>query len=120
MEIIYIGLGIFWIWFIRTLLESQGTSFSELVFKAPHKITRREQEEKDKNIAFAKWAKEQHRPHIVSIVQNFMSEGRFKTWEEAAIYAERVLNTPLPQSAEATRRSPYLNIQANDTQGPPS
>lgn len=112
MEIIYIVLGIFLVWLVRTILESQGTSFSELVFKTPHKITCREQEEKDKNIAFAKWAKEQHHPHIVSVVQNFMSEGRFKTWEEAAIYAERALNTPSPP--------PRLNSPANDTEGTPS
>jgi hypothetical protein len=112
MEIIYIGLGIFWVWLVRTLLESQGTSFSELIFKTPHKITRREQEEKDKNIAFAKWAKEQHHPHIVSIIQNFMSEGRFKTWEEAAIYADGALNTP--------SSPPRLNSHTNDTKGTPA
>ena len=77
MEIIYIGIGIFLIWLIRTL----------------HKIRRRDQEEADNKIAFAKWAK-QHDPHMVSMVQNFMSERRFKTWEEAAAYAERALHTP--------------------------
>jgi hypothetical protein len=46
------------------------------------------------------------------MVQNFMSEGRFKTWEEAAIYAERALNTP---SLE-----PRSTSHANDTEGPPS
>ena len=96
MEIIYIGVGIFLVWLVRTL----------------HKIRVRDQEEADKKIAFAKWAKEQHDPHIVSMVQNFMSEGRFKTWEEAAIYAERALNTPSPE--------PRLNSHANDTEGTPS
>jgi hypothetical protein len=93
MVTIYICLGIFLVWLVRIL----------------HKIRRREQEEEDKKIAFAKWAKEQHDPHIVSIVQNFMSEGRFKTWEEAAIYAERALNTP---SSE-----PRSNSHANETEG---
>jgi hypothetical protein len=93
MVTIYICLGIFLVWLVRIL----------------HKIRCREQEEEDKKIAFAKWAKEQHDPHIVSIVQNFMSEGRFKTWEEAAIYAERALNTP---SSE-----PRSNSHANDTEG---
>ena len=96
MEIIYIGLGIFLIWLVRTL----------------HKIRRRDQEEADNKIAFAKWAAEQHDPHIVSMVQNFMSEGRFKTWEEAAAYAERALHTPSPE--------PPSNSRANDTQGTPS
>src|SRR5437016_13816483 len=45
MEIIYIGLGIFLVWLVRTL----------------HKIRSRDQEEEDKKITFAKWAKEQHR-----------------------------------------------------------
>lgn len=96
MEIIYIVIGIFLIWLVRTL----------------HKIRVRDQEEADKKVAFAKWAKEQHDPHIVSMVQNFMSEGRFKTCEEAAIYAERALNTP---SLE-----PRLNSHANDKEGTPS
>lgn len=96
MEIIYIGVGIFLVWLVRTL----------------HKIQRREQEEEDKKIAFAKWAKEQHQPHIVSMVQNLMSEGRFRTLEEAVIYAERALNTPAPE--------PRSNSRANDTEGTPS
>ena len=96
MEIIYIVLGIFLVWLVRTL----------------HKIRVREQEEEDKKIAFAKWAKEQHDSHIVSMVQNFMSEGRFKTWEEAALYAERALNTPSPELRS--------NSHANDTEGTPS
>ena len=96
MEIIYIGVGIFLVWLVRTL----------------HNIRSRDQEEEDKKIAFAKWAKEQHDPQIVSMVQNFMSEGRFKTWEEAAIYAERTLNTPSPESRS--------NSHANDTEGTPS
>jgi hypothetical protein len=96
MEIIYIGVGIFLVWLVRTL----------------HNIRSRDQEEEDKKIAFAKWAKEQHNPQIVSMVQNFMSEGRFKTWEEAAIYAERALNTP---SLE-----PRSTSHANDTEGTPS
>ena len=96
MEIIYIGIGIFLVWLVRTL----------------HKIRVRDQEEADKKIAFAKWAKEQHDPHIVSMVQNLISEGRFKTCEEAAIYAERALNTPSPE--------PRLNSHANDKEGTPS
>jgi hypothetical protein len=95
MEIIYIGVGIFLVWLVRTL----------------HKVRGRDQEETDKKIAFAKWAKEQHDPHIVSMAQNFMSEGRFKTWEEAAIYAEQTLNTPSPE--------PRSNSHANDTEGTP-
>lgn len=96
MEIIYIAVGIFLVWLVRTL----------------HKIRCRDQEEADKKIAFAKWAKEQHHPHIVSMVQNFMNEGRFKTWEEAAIYAEQVLNIQSPESRS--------NGHANDTEGTPS
>ena len=96
MEIIYIGVGIFLVWLVRTL----------------HKIRVRDQEETDTKIAFAKWAKEQHDPQIVSMVQNFMSEGRFKTWEEAATYAERALNTTSPE--------PRSTSHANDTEGTPS
>ena len=96
MEILYLGLGIFLVWLVRTL----------------HKIRARDQEESDKKIAFAKWAKEQQHPEIVSMVQTFMREGRFKTWEEAAIYAERTLNTPSPE--------PRSNSHANDTEGTPS
>ena len=96
MVTIYICLGIFLVLLVRTL----------------HKIRVRDQEEEDKKIAFAKWAKEQHDPQIVSIVQSFMNEGRFKTWEEAAIYAERTLNTPSPESRS--------NSHANDTEGAPS
>lgn len=96
MEIIYIGVGIFLVWLVRTL----------------HKIRVRDQEEADKKIAFAKWAKEQHDPHLVSMVQNFMREGRFTTWEEAASYAEQTLNTPSPD--------PRSNDPANDKEGTPS
>ena len=96
MELIYIGVVIFLVWLVRTL----------------HKIRVRDQEEADKKIAFAKWAKEQHDPHIVPMVQNFMREGRFKTWEEAAMYAERALNTPSPE--------PRSNSHANDKEGTPS
>ncbi|MGH7219305.1 MAG: hypothetical protein ACREI1_03130 [Nitrospiraceae bacterium] len=96
MEIIYIVVGIFLVWLVRTR----------------HKIRAREQEEADRKIAFAKWAKEQHDPQIVSIVQNLMSEGRFKTCEEAAIYAERAPTTPSPE--------PRLNSHANDKEGTPS
>lgn len=96
MELIYIGVGIFLVWLVRTL----------------HNIRVRDQEETDKKIAFAKWAKEQHDPHIVSMVQNLMSEGRFKTWEEAAIYAEQTLN---PQSPK-----PPSNSHVKDTEGTPS
>jgi len=93
MEIIYIAVVIFLVWLVRTL----------------YKIRSRDQEEADKKIAFAKWAKAQHDPHIVSMVQTFMSEGRFQTWEEAATHAERALNTLSPE--------PRSNSHANDTQG---
>lgn len=96
MELIYIGVGILLFWLIRTL----------------HKIRVRDQEEADKKIAFAKWAKEQHNPQIVSMVQNFMSEGRFKTLDEAVIYAERALNTPAPELPS--------DSHANDKKGTPS
>jgi hypothetical protein len=96
MEIIYIGVGIFLVWLVRTL----------------HKIRIRDQEETDTKIAFAKWAKEQHDPRIVSMVQNFMSEGRFKTWKEAVTYAEQALNTPSPE--------PRSKSHDNDTEGTPS
>lgn len=96
MELIYIGVGIFLVWLVRTL----------------HKIRVRDQEEADKKIAFAKWAKEQHHPDIVSMVQNLLKEGRFKTWEEATIYAEQVLNTPSPESPSTSH--------ANDAEGKPS
>lgn len=96
MEIIYIAVGIFLVWLVRTL----------------HKIRVRDQEESDKKIAFAKWAKEQQHPEIVSMVRNLMSEGRFKTWEEAAIYAEQALKTPSPE--------PRSSSHANDTEGTPS
>ena len=95
MELIFIGVGIFLVWLVGTL----------------HKIRGRDQEESDKKIAFAKWAKEQQDPHIVSIVQHVMSEGRFKTWEEAAIYAES-LKTPSPE--------PRSNSHGNDTEGTPA
>ena len=96
MEIIYIGVGIFLVWLVRTL----------------HKIRVRDQEETDTKIAFAKWAKEQHDPRIVSMAQNFMSEGRFKTWKEAVTYAEQALNTPSPE--------PRSKSHDNDTGGTPS
>ena len=96
MEIVYIGLAIFLIWLVPTL----------------HKIRRRDQEETDKKIAFAKWANEQQDPNIVSMVQKLMREKRFKTWEEAARHAEQTLKTPSPE--------PRSNSQANDTEGTPS
>jgi hypothetical protein len=96
MEIIYIGGIIFFVWLVRTL----------------HKIMGRDQEETDKKIAFAKWAKEQHDPRLVSMVQNLITEGRFKSLEEATQYAEQALNTPSPE--------PRSNIHTNDTQGTPS
>jgi hypothetical protein len=97
MELIFIGIVIFVIWLVRAL----------------HKIRRREQEEADRKIAFAKWAKEQQHPDIVSMVQNLMKEGRFKTWEEAATHAEQVLNTtPSPGSPSSSH--------ANDAEGKPS
>lgn len=82
MEILYIVGAIFLVWLIRNL----------------HKIRGREQEEADRKVAFAKWATKQHDPRIVSMVQNFMSEGRFDTWEEAATHAEQALKTPSPDS----------------------
>jgi hypothetical protein len=96
MEIIYIGLGIFLVWLARTL----------------HKIRHRDQEEADKKIAFAKWAKDQHDPHIVTTVQNLMREGRFQTWEEAARYAEQALTI--------SSQEPRSTSHANDTEGTPS
>ncbi|MEO8340667.1 MAG: hypothetical protein ABI604_13275 [Nitrospirota bacterium] len=96
MEIIFIGGVIFLIWLGRTL----------------HNIRVRDQEEADKKVAFARWAIEQSDPHLVSMVQNLMSEGRFKTWEEAALHAEQSLNTA---SSE-----PRSNSPANNTQGTPS
>jgi len=96
MEIVYIGVIIFLVWLVRTLYNIRG----------------RDQEEADKKIAFAKWAKEQRDPHIVSMVQNFMSEGRFQTWEEAAKYAEQTVNTPSPE--------PRSTSHAKDTEGTPS
>ena len=90
MEVfIIIGLVIFVIWLIPTL----------------HKIRRRE-------IAFAKWANEQQDPHIVSMVQNLLREKRFKSWEEAAKYAEQTLNKPSPE--------PRTNVHANDKEETPS
>ncbi len=96
MELIYIGVGIFLVWLVRTL----------------HNIRVRDQEESDKKIAFAKWAKEQQDPQIVSMVQNFMSEGRFKTWEEAATYAQQTLNPSSPERPSSSH--------AKDTEGTPS
>jgi hypothetical protein len=77
-----------------------------------HETRVRDQEEADKKVAFAKWAKEQHDPHLVSMVQNLVSEERFKTWEEAALYAEQALNAASPE--------PRSNSPGNDTQGTPS
>ena len=96
MEIIYIAIVIILIWLGRTL----------------HNIRGRDQEEADKKMAFAMWAKEQRNPHLVSMVQNLMSEGRFKTLEEAALYAEQALNTSSPE--------PPSSRHANDTSGTPS
>jgi hypothetical protein len=73
MEILYIGIVIILVWLGRTL----------------HNIRARDQEEADKKIAIATWAKEQRDPHLVSLVQNLMSEGRFTTLEEAALHAFR-------------------------------
>ena len=82
MELIYIGIGILMFLLIRAL----------------HKIRVRDQEESDKKNAFAKWAKEQQDPQLVSMVQNLLSEGRFKTWEEAVRYAEGTLSKPSPEA----------------------
>jgi hypothetical protein len=46
------------------------------------------------------------------MVQNLMREGRFKTWEEAAKYAEQTLNTP-------SQEAPSIS-HANDKEGTPS
>ena len=89
MEIIYIAIIL--IWLGRTL----------------HNIRGRDQEEADKKMAFAMWAKEQRNPHLVSMVQNLMSEGRFETLEEAVLYAEQALNTSSPE--------PRSSSHANDT-----
>jgi len=91
MEILYIGIVIILVWLGRTL----------------HNIRGRDQEEADKKIAFATWAKEQRDPHLVSMVQNLMSEERFKTLEEAALHAEQALNTSSPE--------PRSSSHANDT-----
>ncbi len=93
MELIYIGIGILVFLLIRAL----------------HKIRVRDQEESDKKIAFGKWAKEQKDPQLVSMVRHLMSEGRFKTWEEAVRYAEGTLGTPSPEARS--------HRQANDTEG---
>ena len=90
MEIVYIAIGIFLVWLVRTL----------------HNIRIRDEEEASKKNAFDKWAKEQQDPHIVSMVQNFMREGRFKTWEEAVTHAEQTLNRPSPK--------PPSDSQGND------
>jgi phage gp46-like protein len=94
--VIIIGLFSFVVWLVPTL----------------HNIRRRDQEQMDKKIAFAKWANEQQDPHIVSMVQNLLREKRFKTWEEAAKYAEQTLNAPLPESRS--------NVHANDKEGTPT
>ena len=96
MEIVYIGIVVILVWLGRTL----------------HNIRGRDQEEADKKIAFAMWAKEQRDPRLVSMVQNLMSEGRFKTLEEAALYAEQAFNTSSPE--------PRSSSHANDTSGTPS
>ncbi|HEY6263109.1 MAG TPA: hypothetical protein VIW47_16040 [Nitrospiraceae bacterium] len=87
--VIIIGFVILAVWLIPTL----------------HKIRRRDQEETDKKIAFAKWVNEQQDPHMVSMVQDLLREKRFKTWEEAAKYVEQ---------------TPHTNIHANDKEGTPS
>ena len=94
--IIIIGFVILVVWLIPTL----------------HKIRRRDQEETDQRIAFAKWANEQQDPHIVSMVQNLLREKRFKTWEEAAKHVEQTLNKPSPAS--------HTNVHVNDKEGTPS
>jgi hypothetical protein len=91
MEIIYIGIVVILVWLGRTL----------------HNIRGRDQEEADKKILFAMWAKEQRDPHLVSMVQNLMNEGRFKTLEEAALHAEQALNASSPE--------PRSSSHANDT-----
>ena len=91
MEILFIGIVIILVWLGRAL----------------HNIKIRDQAEADKKMAFAMWAKEQRDPHLVSIIQNFMNEGRFKTLEEAALYAEQALNTSSPE--------PRSSSHANDT-----
>jgi hypothetical protein len=91
MELVYIAIVVILIWLGRTL----------------HNIRGRDQEEADKKVAFVKWAKEQRDPQIVSTVQNLMREGRFKTWEEAVIYAEQTVNTPSTE--------PRSDSRANDT-----
>ena len=93
---IIIGFVILAVWLIPTL----------------HKIRRRDQEETDKTIAFAKWVNEQQDPHIVSMVQNLLREKRFKTWEEAVKYVEQALNKLPPE--------PHTNVDANDKEGTPS
>lgn len=94
--IIIIGFVILAVWLIPTL----------------HKIRRRDQEETDQRIAFAKWANEQQDPHIVSMVQNLLREKRFKTWEEAAKHVEQTLNKP--------SSDPHTNVHVNDKEGTPS
>jgi hypothetical protein len=96
MEIVYIGIVIILVWLGRTL----------------HDIRGRDQEEANKKIAFAMWEKEQRDPRLVSMVQNLMTEGRCKTLEEAALYAEQALTTSSPE--------PRSSSHANDTSGTPS
>ena len=91
MEIVYIGIVVILVWLGRTL----------------HNIRGRDQEEADKKIAFAMWAKEQRDPRLVSLVQSLMNEGRFTTLEKAALHAEQTLNTSSPE--------PHSSSHANDT-----
>ena len=91
MEIIFVGIIIILVWLGRNL----------------HNIRARDQEEANKKIAFAMWAKEQRDPRLVSLVQSLMNEGRFTTLEEAALHAEQTLNASSPE--------PRSSRHANDT-----
>ena len=93
MEIIYIGIVIILVWLGRTL----------------HNIRGRDQEEANKKIAFAMCEKEQRDPHLVSMVQNLMSEGDvLRPWKKRRSMPSRPsthrLRRPAPVATPTTRK----------------